>query len=211
MNCDRVFDILTRGPFPAGEADDAVVERHLFACHECRQLAEALRPAVSLFHESLAADQGSGLPAYLGTLTERPAQDLATSVRLAIAQETAVRASQPEPSVVRSQRPARQIAPPLLGAAALVLLLCVGMSFFGVGSAGPSGDTHAATVRFQPDRQGLAQLAALSLPASCLSPSPVTGQRFCCTECHSTARPQRPQIAAVALMEQSCSACHTGR
>ena len=57
MNCDHVFDILTRAPFPAGEASDADVEHHLRACHECRQLAEALRPAVDLFHESIPSDE----------------------------------------------------------------------------------------------------------------------------------------------------------
>lgn len=68
MNCDQVFDVLTRGPFPTGDASDADVELHLAGCHECRQLAEALRPAVALFHEAIAIDQVGDLPGYHGRL-----------------------------------------------------------------------------------------------------------------------------------------------
>ena len=65
LNCDQVFDRLTCGPFPGGGPDDGAVELHLGACHECRQLAEALRPAVDLFH---AAADPSSLPVYRGRL-----------------------------------------------------------------------------------------------------------------------------------------------
>jgi hypothetical protein len=66
ISCDDVFEVLTRGPFPSGGSEDAGVELHLRCCHACRQLAEALRPAVDLFHESLARDEEVALPAYLG-------------------------------------------------------------------------------------------------------------------------------------------------
>ncbi|MEX2185660.1 MAG: hypothetical protein WD875_02655 [Pirellulales bacterium] len=64
MNCDQVFDILTRGPFPSGAASDLAVQRHLGACAECRQLAEALRPALDLIHESVPPEESWGLPGY---------------------------------------------------------------------------------------------------------------------------------------------------
>ncbi len=82
MNCDLVFEILTRGPFPSGEPTDASVESHLARCHECRELAEALRPAVSLFHEALASeDECRGLPGYFGSLSEAaPAFSTAVAV-----------------------------------------------------------------------------------------------------------------------------------
>lgn len=84
MNCDQVFDVLTRGPFPSGEASDAGVERHLLACHECRRLAEALRPAVALFHESVPAHELDDLPGYQGALCEPFAdQGMSTAVSLA--------------------------------------------------------------------------------------------------------------------------------
>lgn len=75
--CDQVFERLTRGPFPGGPfldgstsdpAEDARVERHLACCHDCRRLAEALRPAVELFHEAL--ERTDDLPRYAGALCE---------------------------------------------------------------------------------------------------------------------------------------------
>ena len=80
MNCDRVFEVLTRGPFPSGGADDAAVEKHLRACHACRELAEALRPAVAMFHESLSEDEDTyqeSLPGYYGSI---PAADYGSNV-----------------------------------------------------------------------------------------------------------------------------------
>lgn len=68
VNCDQVFDVLTRGPFPTGDASDEAVEQHLRACHDCRRLAEALRPAVALLHEAVGSEQALSLPEYQGTL-----------------------------------------------------------------------------------------------------------------------------------------------
>ena len=66
MTCDDVFDKLTRGPFPSGAPGDDEVEAHLGHCKECRQLAEALRPAVELFQEAVGPDECYGLPGYHG-------------------------------------------------------------------------------------------------------------------------------------------------
>jgi hypothetical protein len=66
MNCDQVFDVLTRGPFPTGAASDDIVERHLAGCGDCRRLAHALRPAIELFEEAVAPEESRGLPAYWG-------------------------------------------------------------------------------------------------------------------------------------------------
>src|SRR5688500_3081731 len=68
MNCDQVFDVLTRGPVPTGAEGDGAVARHLRACDECRQLAEALQPAVEVLHESIARDEAANLPEYQGAL-----------------------------------------------------------------------------------------------------------------------------------------------
>lgn len=68
MNCDRVFDILTRGPFPSGAPSDERVERHLSNCPACRRLASALQPAIELFEEAITPDEGRDLPAYWGDL-----------------------------------------------------------------------------------------------------------------------------------------------
>jgi hypothetical protein len=66
MNCDLVFDVLTRGPFPSGGAEDEAVERHLGRCAGCRRLAEALRPAVELLAETIGPEDGRDLPRYWG-------------------------------------------------------------------------------------------------------------------------------------------------
>jgi len=68
MNCDRVFDILTRGPFPSGAPSDERVEMHLTNCPACRRLASALQPAIELFEEAITPDEGRDLPAYWGDL-----------------------------------------------------------------------------------------------------------------------------------------------
>ena len=94
MNCDQVFEVLTRGPFPTGAASDAAVEQHLRACHECRQLAEALQPAVELLHESLAPEHSLDLPEYQGLLS---------TIQRAVATE-----SSPQPTKLRVRQLARK-------------------------------------------------------------------------------------------------------
>jgi hypothetical protein len=66
MDCDQVFMILTRGPFPAGEPTDDIVEAHLETCADCWRLAEALRPALEIFQEAVPAIEGRDLPGYWG-------------------------------------------------------------------------------------------------------------------------------------------------
>ena len=66
MDCDQVFMILTRGPFPTGNPWDEEVESHLEVCADCWQLAEALRPAVEVFQEAVPPAEGRDLPGYWG-------------------------------------------------------------------------------------------------------------------------------------------------
>ena len=74
MNCDQVFMILTRGPFPTGEPWDEEVESHLETCSECWRLAEALRPALEVFQEAVPAAESRDLPGYWGDA--RPAASI---------------------------------------------------------------------------------------------------------------------------------------
>src|SRR5262245_55807653 len=74
MDCDQVFTILTRGPFPTGEAWDEEVEAHLETCGDCWQLAEALRPALEVFQEAVPPAESRDLPGYWGDA--RPAADV---------------------------------------------------------------------------------------------------------------------------------------
>jgi hypothetical protein len=70
IDCDTVFELLTRGPFPSGDPRDADVELHLRGCHECRMMAEALRPAVDMLHETVATEEAVSLPGYHGSLDD---------------------------------------------------------------------------------------------------------------------------------------------
>jgi len=66
MNCDHIFNILTRGPFPSGDSTDAAVEIHLSLCADCRHIADALRPDSGAEDEMLLPEESRGLPYYWG-------------------------------------------------------------------------------------------------------------------------------------------------
>src|SRR3990172_8277045 len=66
MDCDQVFMILTRVPFPTGEAWDEQVEAHLETCADSWRLAEALRPALEVFQEAVPPAESRDLPGYWG-------------------------------------------------------------------------------------------------------------------------------------------------
>ena len=78
MDCDQVFMILTRGPFPTGEAWDEQVENHLETCADCWRLAEALRPALEVFQEAVPPAESRELPGYWGDA--RPAAQIIAEV-----------------------------------------------------------------------------------------------------------------------------------
>jgi len=127
MNCDQVFEVLTRGPFPTGADSDDAVEHHLRCCHECRELAEALQPAVELMHEAIAPEHASGLPEYSGVLASRQ-REVATA-----------EAERPTPLRVRrlarsesAQRRPSALVSFAQFAAALVLLAALGSLVWGV-------------------------------------------------------------------------------
>ncbi|MGL4514077.1 MAG: hypothetical protein ACRCT8_13380 [Lacipirellulaceae bacterium] len=71
MDCDQVFAVLTRAPFPTESDLDLQVEGHLSRCPSCGRLAEALRPAPDLFHEALTAEEGRSLPGYRSGVVSR--------------------------------------------------------------------------------------------------------------------------------------------
>lgn len=75
VDCDTVYDRLTRGPFRGEGENDRLVSAHLAVCHDCRTLAEALRPAVDLFHESMQSDERTQLPTY--EIQGKPARRIA--------------------------------------------------------------------------------------------------------------------------------------
>jgi hypothetical protein len=78
MDCDQVFVILTRGPFPTGEPWDDEVEAHLETCADCWRLAEALRPALEVFQEAVPPAESRELPGYWGDA--RPAASVVSEL-----------------------------------------------------------------------------------------------------------------------------------
>ncbi len=237
MNCDQVFDVLTRGPFPTGDASDAAVEHHLRACHACRTLAEALQPAVEILHESISAAEATGLPEYQGVLAR-------LDHRVAVAEPTRAELASTEaqrrtPLSVRRlpskvQRRASSVAVYARFTAAIVLLVAMGSLIWGAleTTKQPLARTSRSPARL--DRAGLVTLALLDLPTQCQRGSGVFGGRTssimedsippqtegplaainqealrCCRECHDAAHPQRPLITDLAPLRQSCTACHS--
>ena len=219
MNCDQVFDILTRGPFPSGDESDAAVERHLAACHDCRQLAEALRPAVDLWHESLAADENDCLPGYRGALL-RPAEQ---RISLAVAEAIEVlprrrrRVEKSNSRRLTDWRPGlfRLAAGVMLAASLVVLLLSVvgtgGMSGGGAGD----GAIPTTTTAFEPGSSGRQLLASLRIEEShwYRTDARLGGQAktvHCCTRCHAQGSTAAAPLLQnqFARLQSSCRACH---
>ena len=232
INCDQVFEVLTRGPFPTGGPDDEAVERHLRACHECRQLAEALRPAVALMHEAVAAEQAVDLPEYQGALPwTRPQRRRLSVVRLAKTPKRAAASFAPPAPPVRVER--RQ--PQWLSSGRLIAasLLIAGIGFWFGGSF--SVPTYVASrtstqpaAEGIPSAHGLLTLASLKLPATCLPPtyqartlaqatqiadSLASGSLdalHCCTECHHAGGNQAKTGTLAAASQKNCQICHRG-
>jgi hypothetical protein len=220
MNCDQVFEVLTRGPFPTGGESDEAVEHHLRCCHDCRELAEALQPAVELLHEALATEEAAGLPEYQGLLA---------SARSSVATAEAWR---PTPLSVRRlaetnvvQRRPTALASFARFTAALVLLGALGSLVWGVISTAKHTAANRERTPARLDQAGLLTLASLKLPAGCFSreallnvgtsavpaaPTAAINQDAlrCCTECHNAAHPGRATLGTFSAMQRSCVACH---
>lgn len=176
ITCDEVFDVLTQGPFPTGDAaNDAAVELHLTGCHECRQLAEGLRPAVEMLQEAML-DGDESLPAYRGSLPritmpanvvlECPTEHAATAVSAPVHM-----LSKPDPKSIWIAHLAR------VAAACLLILLMLGIV------------PLAATLRGAPTASEIrSRLMAAPLPAVCRAAfeavDPTTASEGCCARCH---------------------------
>lgn len=232
LNCDQVFEVLTRGPFPSGDPNDECVEHHLRACHECRQLAEALRPAVALLHEAVDREEALDLPEYQGTLPAREPLAPAAERPLAQGLRQVVR-----PGRANSGKRFDQAVSAVRLIAASLLVAALGTLIYSFATAPASNDRGVSFAMLRsasppahlPDGPGLMRLAALKLPARCM---PVSYQTLtaeqagalaaqmslgsqealrCCTECHhASTAPQSAESNLVAIAAQNCSACHRG-
>ena len=196
FTCDDVFDILTREPFPSGGTEDEFVESHLAVCHECRQLAEAFRPAVGLFHESLSTDVNDELPMYAGRL--KP--------------------------IIDALEPPKPLATPPTRSAFTTMALVIAAGIMLVGSVAFAVLANqqrtneltplASQVRYHENRD-YTLLAALEIPATCRSISAAsekaaTADIACCTQCHKAGSRVTSTDKAIVKSAAACVACHDG-
>lgn len=240
VSCDHVFDVLTSGPFPRNQPGDGAVERHLAACHECRMLAESLRPALGLVHGACVE---ADLPAYRGALAA-PGREQAAVWTVPVEDPR-----QRKNDAAGIPRRFPSLAGRCIAAAAagclLVAMLALGRNGVGFSPAG-RGQAWGSEGRYQPTAAGLSHLASLGLPVACgifpgeqqdatrsgASPTstaslaniattaadPHGGRstdaslRFgCCMGCHSPAHKGRPPVSTLASLVSSCTACHAER
>ncbi|PHS11942.1 MAG: hypothetical protein COA78_08780 [Blastopirellula sp.] len=223
--CDDVFDTLTRGPFPTGDACiDQPTERHLQCCHECRTLAEAFRPATEVLEESLPAEMSSDLPVYQGAFWDQQSTQWETS-----------------PAVVTKTKTNQYLKPLTVLAASILVLFCVG--YWGNSSSTFSSQIPSSPVGTS-ETQKLAEQRLLSLPLSlaCVTSGkqsnlelPSSTVQFvsttrqlahagnlsdlqCCSQCHNATLEQpghafnvaSATVAPASLLAivSSCQACH---
>ncbi len=198
FTCDDVFEILTREPFPSGDSGDDIVESHLAVCHECRQLAEAFRPAVGLFHESLAAESDQELPSYRGRLLP---------MIEALPEPTAELVESPPSMTDRSQM--------LFSMTIVASLFLVGSIVFAAMAANYVGNNEVAVIA-PIDRDAgrdYTLLAALEIPRDCRSLAESSnaathGDFVCCTKCHNTTSRVASTEVAILKSSAACVACH---
>jgi len=231
MNCDRVFDVLTRGPFPTGAASDAAVERHLGHCAECRRLATALRPAVELFEEAIHPEDSRGLPSYWGEVTEpHPAAYDATFATLeeeiSIARTT--RRALHRARATRSLIPVRAIDDcdrlfRFLGAVAVGVVLAFSFRTMSDGAGEAASSSRSAGMNISglpwqvcsaamivaPQRPG----QGASMQASGISSlaSLESSQLRCCSKCHHAGSRFAGAAPVPQSVAMSCVACHAER
>jgi hypothetical protein len=225
IHCDEVFDILTRGPFPTGAPSDGIVESHLNHCETCRQLAEALRPAIELLQEAIAPEECGGLPRYGGaaadstTWFERDAAPLKT--------KRAVAGGRGSAAATRSQ----PTALPWRSAARFTAAACIGLALAGMlrqlvvsrDSFRDAAQPVAVAAYWRPGTDGRQWAAHQGLSDRCLqeldgftvAAAPAASnndddilQLACCLTCHSAGHDRLLPATRVRGFVQACQACH---
>jgi hypothetical protein len=228
MNCDKVFDVLTRGPFPTGTACDAPVEAHLQVCPECRRLAEALRPALELFQEAIGPEESRDLPGYWCAVGTERTGPLVSYARELEQSRVSPRPVTPAPAASGfSALSAWGLAASLALGVLLGMLASARWTYDGF-SAFPSDQSHGVIIRpadedetrFTPVEKKL----LAGLPAACYRNQPAValrntagpqrvldtadlGNLACCTQCHNAASDTVSSHATMNV-SQSCQICH---
>lgn len=228
MNCDQVFDILTRGPFPTGTSCDAGVEAHLTACPECRRLAEALRPAIELFQESVGPEESRDLPGYwCAVATDRKQPVVSFAPKIEPLHAAPPGWTNPSPTKSWSALTAWRMAAMLALGVTLGLLLRSRASLDGLSTMplvprGAAAIPPAANQEIHP--MSPAEQAALAAASGACTRhrlsdgprSPAQGDHIapadlsnliCCSECHNANSHSVPK-EATAQVTQRCQICH---
>jgi hypothetical protein len=228
MNCDQVFDILTRGPFPTGTSCDVPVEAHLSECAECHQLAEALRPAIELFQEAVDPEESRDLPGYWCAVAEKqsPVLSYAREIepRAVAAQFVGEPADPGHYSALTLWRMAAMVA---VGITVGTLMSARTLDGFnwpprngGAVGAPAAGDELPSNTNF-----ARMELAALS--AACFEHRPERSPRYsveeksllegaglenlsCCSGCHNSGS-DKVTSAQTMRVVQACQYCHVDR
>ncbi len=229
MHCERVFAILTRGPFPSGDVTDVAVELHLAHCLECRRLAEALRPLDETRNttqsESIAAERAKSLPGYRGDHVEWSAGG---SIETRIAPSNRRRTSISRESFGGPSLSASRFA------AAIVLGIVIGTAWCTINIPQPASERRSSVAvasmgGFDASTESRVQAQLISTMA--LSPAcrkddlqifvPMTRDsglhlienklaivNQCCTQCHAAGRTPLLNNTAREIVIHSCNICH---
>jgi hypothetical protein len=229
MNCDDVFVILTRGPFPSGSPHDDEVEAHLLRCPDCHRLAEALRPNDQGPHDSIGLNEGGALPGYWGEALGT-AGDLAISLSDAGGKSSLKRLPRRSTRALPMSRNlnvwqfAAAVALGIVVAAALRTLVAshpARSNFFSTVEASDGSGEGRRGVLIRGDQQP----SLSDLPAICRGValhdddskmlSPISAADVatwsaanCCTDCHHSGSTTKISDSAKIRLEQSCQACH---
>lgn len=237
MNCDQVFDVLTRGPFPTGAASDVNVEEHLAGCADCQRLARALQPALELIQESVSVEEGRDLPGYWGEIADVPAPRGLGGTLAQIAQSPASITQHVKRGGWLKLHPAYRMT------AAIVLGMALGAAFYSTEishqTADRAGHQKPLAAIDQGDyssesrgsstanREHRAQLGLVGLASACFGIrwTPESGdldgdqalvrlaegadydQVRCCTHCHRSDSKEAP-AEATAAVARTCHICH---
>jgi len=229
MNCDQVFDILTRGPFPTGTDCDEPVEAHLNECPECRRLAEALRPALELFQEAVDPEESRDLPGYWSAAaTDALAVASATEVESRHAAQSGTGGTAVSRAGDWSALTAWRMAAMLAIGVTLGLVFNVRSPLDGISWSPFGSDAPPAPLEVRPAERNAAladRLQLASLPAACLRDeserpalhSPRRGgialggelaRLDCCSGCHHAGSDSVVPAAATVKIAASCQLCH---
>lgn len=189
VDCDFVFDILTRGPFPSDDTPSEPIEQHIATCADCQKLADALRPATNLFHEALSDDERKSLPEF----RDDSLVVIRQSIVDAVFEQHTGRAERIERLCRKWLSPALVLIP----VAAACLLMTLGTSLF----SGAPNDSDEST--------SFDQLVT-SIPAQCITPMSWNSEKANqanCAACHEI-RPQPNTQSNSELTYHCCTVCH---